>query len=106
MTSTSRIGADMEPLMNLFMSGFMMQGASCKADEVVGVHKVSELPNSSMASNVAVDSETQPTDPLPSTNPSTTANRRSNSTSSMDDQNSNPSSPYFLAPSDNSVVLV
>ena len=30
-----------------------------------------------MASNVAMDSETQPTDPLPSTNPSMTANHRS-----------------------------
>ncbi|XP_050240965.1 uncharacterized protein LOC126689834 [Quercus robur] len=71
---------------------------------------VSELPNSSMAFNVAVDSETLPTDPLPSTNsstdPSMTADRRSNSNSSMDDQNSNPSSPYFLPPSDNSVILV
>ena len=38
---------------------------------------VSELPNSSMASNVAMDSETQPTDPLPSTNPSMTTDCRS-----------------------------
>ena len=71
---------------------------------------VSELPNSSMASNVAVDSETLPTNPLPSTNsstdPSMTADRRSNSNSSMNDQNSNPSSPYFLPPSDNFVILV
>ena len=67
---------------------------------------VSELPNSSMASNVAVDSKTQPTDPLPSTNHSMTVDCKSNSTSSMDDQNSNPSSSYFLPPSDNSVVLV
>ena len=45
---------------------------------------VSELPNSSMASNVAVDSKTQPTDPLPSTNHSMTVDCKSNSTSSMD----------------------
>ena len=71
---------------------------------------VSKLPNSSMASNVAVDSERLPIDPLPSTNSSTdplmTADRRSNSNSSMDDQNSNPSSSYFLPPSDNSMILV
>ena len=59
---------------------------------------VSELPNSSMASNVGVDSETLPTNPLPSIDPSMTIDRRSNSNSSMDDQNSNPSSPYFLPP--------
>ena len=63
---------------------------------------VLELPNSSMASNVAVDFETLPTNPLPSSNsstdPSMTVDRRSNSNSSMDDQNSNPSSPYFLPP--------
>ena len=51
-----------------------------------------------MASNVAVDSETLPTNPLPSIDPSMTVDRRSNSNSSMDDQNSNPSSPYFLPP--------
>ena len=33
-----------------------------------------------------------------STDPSMTADCRSNSNSSMDDQNSNPSNPYFLLP--------
>nr|POF16153.1 hypothetical protein CFP56_24179 [Quercus suber] len=50
-------------------------------------------------SNTASDSETLPT------NTSDTANRRSsNQASSMDDVNTNPSSPYFIPPSD--VVLV
>ena len=49
-------------------------------------------------SNAASDSETLP-------NTSGTANRRSsNQAPSMDDVNTNPSSPYFIPPSD--VVLV
>ena len=39
-------------------------------------------------------------------NPSIATNHISNSTPSMDDQNTNPSSPYYLPPSDNFVVLV
>ena len=59
-----------------------------------------------MASNIVADSKTPPTNPSLSTNPLMATDHGSNSTPSMDDQNCNHSNPYYLLPSNNSVVSV